>query len=85
MIIIIVCALCGCARKAVICGVPYSGCTPWQLVASIQTDGDGTFIVESVNLITETKAYISGWQMPEESPATLICDLTPTGEVCTAA
>ena len=90
LIIIIVCALCGCARKAVICGVPYSGCTPWQLVASIQTDGDGTFIVESVNLITETKAYISGYLLrdttgallPDELPATLICDLSDKGEVC---
>ena len=93
LIIIIVCALCGCARKAVICGVPYTGCTPLQLAASIHDNGDGTFIVESVDLITETKAYISGYLLrdttgallPDELPATIICDLSEKGEVCGAA
>ena len=93
LIIIIVSALCGCARKAVICGVPYSGCTPWQLAASIHDNGDGTFVPVSVDQITSTKAYISGYLLrdttgallPDELPATLICDLSEKGEVCSVA
>lgn len=81
--VVLLCSACCHQSPQTICGVPVQG-TPWQLAASIHDNGDGTFIVESVDLITETKAYISGWLPPEESPATLICDLTPTGEVCTA-
>lgn len=96
LIIIIVCVLCGCARKAVICGVPVQG-TPWQLAASIHDNGDGTFVPVSVDLVTTTKAYISGYLVPDalldslgnplsaDHPATLICDLSEKGEVCGAA
>ena len=95
LIIIIVSALCGCARKAVICGVPVQG-TPWQLAASIHDNGDGTFVPQCVDLVTTTKAYISGYLLPDaltdslgnplptEQPATLICDLSEKGEVCSA-
>jgi len=93
LIIIIVCVLCGCARKAVICGVPVQG-TPWQLAASIHDNGDGTFVPVSVDLVTTTKAYISGYLVPDalldslgnplsaDHPATLICDLENGQVVC---
>ena len=85
-LIIVALWLVGCASSSrpTICGVPYTGCTPWQLAASIHDNGDGTFVPTCIDQITATKAYISGWLMPDEQPATLICDLTEKGEVCSA-
>ena len=91
-------SLCCCtsSRRPTICGVPVQG-TPWQFAASIHDNGDGTFVPVSVDLVTTTKAYISGYLVPDalldslgnplsaDRPATLICDLTPSGEVCGAA
>ena len=89
--------LCCCtsSRRPTICGVPMQG-TPWQLAASIHDNGDGTFVPVSVDLVTTTKAYISGYLVPDalldslgnplsaDHPATLICDLSPSGEVYSA-
>ena len=75
---------CASSSRPTVCGVPYTGCTPWQLAASIHDNGDGTFVPQCVDLVTTTKAYISGYLLPDEQPATLICDLSDKGEVCGA-
>ncbi len=81
--VVLLCSACRHQSPQTICGVPVQG-TPWQLAAAIHDSGDGTFIVESVDLITETKAYISGWLPPDELPAQIICDLSSKGEVTAA-
>ena len=53
-----------CARytqedATLVCGVKVTG-TPWELAASINDNGDGTFIPEKVDVYTD-KAYIDGW------------------------
>ena len=75
-LIIVAFWLVGCASSSrpTICGVPVQG-SPWQLAASIQSDGDGTFVPQCVELTTATKAYISGWLMPEEQSAQIVCDV----------
>jgi len=86
--------LCCCtSRRPTICGVPVQG-TPWQLAASIHDSGDGTFVPVSVDLVTATKAYVSGYLVPDalldslgnplsaDRPATLICDLENGQVVC---
>lgn len=42
-----------------VCGVQVKG-TPWELAASINDNGDGTFIPECVQVYKD-KAYINGW------------------------
>ena len=74
LIIIIICALCACARKATVCGVPVQG-TPWELAAAIHDEGDGTFVPEAVEYIGTTKAIIIGWSLPAEQPDTIFCDV----------
>lgn len=74
---------CASSSRPTVCGVPVQG-SPWQLAASIHDNGDGTFVPQCVDLVTTTKAYISGYLLPDEQPATLICDLSPKGEVCCA-
>ena len=73
---------CASSSRPTVCGVPYTGCTPWQLAASIHDNGDGTFVPQCVDLVTTTKAYISGYLLPDEHPATLICDLENGQVVC---
>lgn len=90
-VVLLVVTLCSCTPKnrPTICGMPVHG-TPWQLAASIHDNGDGTFVPQCVDLVTTTKAYISGYLLrdttgallPDELPATLICDLSEKGEVC---
>ena len=86
---------CASSSRPTVCGVPVQG-SPWQLAASIHDNGDGTFVPQCVDLVTTTKAYISGYLLPDaltdslgnplspDQPATLICDLSPKGEVCGA-
>ena len=86
---------CASSSRPTICGVPVQG-SPWQLAASIHDNGDGTFVPQCVDLVTTTKAYISGYLLSDvltdslgnplspDHPATLICDLSPKGEVCGA-
>ena len=77
-LLLISCASSSCTT---VCGVPVQG-TPWQLAASIHDNGDGTFVPQCVDLVTTTKAYISGYLLPDEEPATLICDLENGQVVC---
>jgi hypothetical protein len=77
----------GCSKKATICGVAVKG-TPWELAAAIAEKGDGSFVVEHVE-VYEQKAYINGWldtnctASPEREspyddgliPAEIICDI----------
>ena len=80
---------CASSSRPTVCGVPVQG-SPWQLVASIHDNGDGTFVPQCVDLVTTTKAYISGYlladslgnPLPTEQPATLICDLDNGQVVC---
>ena len=94
-LVLVAVTLCCCVsnQRPTICGVPVQG-SPWQLAASIQTDGDGTFVPQCVDLVTTTKAYISGYLLPDaltdslgnplptDQPATLICDLENGHVVC---
>ena len=94
-LIIVAFWLVGCASSSrpTICGVPVQG-SPWQLAASIHDNGDGTFVPQCVDLVTTTKAYISGYLLPDaltdslgnplspDHPATLICDLENGKVVC---
>ena len=84
-LVLVAVTLCCCAsnQRPTVCGVPVQG-SPWQLAASIHDNGDGTFVPTCIDQITTTKAYISGYLLPDEQPATLICDLSPKGEVCGA-
>lgn len=75
LIISIVCALCACARKAVVCGVQYEGRTPWELAAAIDARGDRSFAPQSVQFIGQSKAMIIGWSLPAEQPDTIFLDL----------
>ena len=81
----IICALAlllvGCRPKATVCGVPVSG-TPWELAAAIHDHGDGSFVPVSVNEYSD-KAYISGYFLPDETPAHIVCDVQD-GEVVMA-
>jgi hypothetical protein len=61
--------------------VPVQG-SPWQFAASIHDNGDGTFVPQCVDLVTTTKAYISGYLLSDEHPAALICDLENGQVVC---
>jgi hypothetical protein len=72
---------CASSSCPTVCGVPVQG-SPWQLAASIHDNGDGTFVPQCVDLVTSTKAYISGYLLPDEQPATLICDLENGQVVC---
>ena len=84
---------CASSSRPTICGVPVQG-SPWQLAASIHDNGDGTFVPQCVDLVTTTKAYISGYLLPDaltdslgnplspDHPATLICDLENGQVVC---
>ena len=72
---------CASSSRPTVCGVPVQG-SPWQLAASIHDNGDGTFVPQCVDLVTTTKAYISGYLLPDEQPATLICDLENGQVVC---
>ena len=80
---------CASSSRPTVCGVPVQG-SPWQLAASIHDNGNHSFEPTCVDLVTTTKAYISGYlfadslgnPLPTEQPATLICDLSPKGEVC---
>jgi len=92
-LIVLAIMFCCCApnQRPTVCGVPVQG-TPWQLAAAIHDNGDGTFVPTCIDQITSTKAYISGYLLrdstgallPDELPATLICDLSEKGEVCGA-
>ena len=72
---------CASSSRPTVCGVPVQG-SPWQLAVSIHDNGDGTFVPQCVDLVTTTKAYISGYLLPDEHPATLICDLENGQVVC---
>ena len=54
--------------------MPYEGKTPWELAAMIHANACGTFVPVSVNEYSD-KAYISGYLLPDETPAHIVCDL----------
>ena len=72
-------SLCCCtsSRRPTICGVPVQG-TPWQFAASIHDNISGY-------LVPDALLDSLGNPLSADRPATLICDLTPSGEVCGAA
>ncbi len=72
---------CASSSRPTVCGVPVQG-SPWQFAASIHDNGDGTFVPQCVDLVTTTKAYISGYLLSDEHPAALICDLEHGQVVC---
>ena len=84
LLLLVILSFCCCQRNGkTICGVPCTG-TPWELAAAISDKGDGSFLVESVE-VYEQKAYIRGWLRTAEAsepyddglvPAEVVCDLT---------
>ena len=84
LLIVVLIAFCCCQRNGKeVCGVAVKG-TPHELAAAISDKGDGSFLVESVE-VYEQKAYIRGWLRTAEAsepyddglvPAEVVCDVT---------